>query len=84
MKAAPESAESPFLKSEAWRPNHRGGPLSEEADALFGIIESTVGRVTRESEGVGGILVSSQAHGPRKKSPSEIALKVSNPIAFDI
>ena len=84
LKGMIESAESPFLKNEEWRPNHKGGPLREAVAKLCGISASTVGRITREADGAGGILVSSQAHGPRKKSPSEIALKDSKPITRDI
>ena len=46
----------------------------EKVDKIRGIRATTVGRITRGAADAGGILVSPQAHGPRKQSPSKIAL----------
>ena len=58
--------------------------MREAVSQLCGISASTVSRITREAESASGILVSSQSHGPRKKSPSKIEMKDSHPGVRDI
>ena len=79
-----DSADGPFLKNEEWWSNHKGGPMREAVSQLCGISARTVSRITQGAESTSGILVSSQAHGPRKKSPSKIEMKDSQPGARDI
>ena len=84
LKAMLDSADGPFLKNEEWWSSHKGGPMREAVAQLCGISASTVSRITREAESASGILVSSQSHGPRKKSPSKIDMKDSHPSVRDI